>query len=133
MNSYNDQYPHSIVIDPENLSKIRPLRLGDVHNFLPDGVEIDRTKCLSLHQKIIKIGGDKERKLDTALLNMKLMKEQVEVEEEEVFTLSSEVKKAPKVRTNVKVRSLKKQVQAISAQVKEKLALLQAKWLICSN
>ncbi|KAL4454966.1 hypothetical protein ABPG74_006348 [Tetrahymena malaccensis] len=126
VNSYNDEYPHSIVIDPENLSKIRPLRIGDIHNFLPDGVEIDKTKCLSLHQKVIKITGDKERKLDIALQNMKLMKEQVTVEEEEDFTLASEVKKAPKERKNVKVRSLKKQVQAISAQVKEKLAQQQA-------
>lgn len=108
VNSYNDDYPHSIVVDPENLSKIRPLRIGDIHNFLPDGVEVDRTKCLSLHQKVIKVCGDKERKLDIALQNMKLMKEQVTVVEDDEFTLTSEVKKAPKERKNIKVRSLKK-------------------------
>ena len=46
MKSYNDIYPHSIVLDPENLSKNRPLRLGDINNFLPDGIELDKGKCL---------------------------------------------------------------------------------------
>ena len=122
MNSYNDDYPHSIVIDPENLSKVRPLRLGDIHNFLPDGVEIDRTKNRDLHARIIKISGDQERKLEIALNSMKIMKDQVEVEEDDDVVIGAEVKKERKEKKSIKVRSLKKQVQAISAQVKEKLA-----------
>jgi len=122
VNSYNDDYPHSIVIDPENLSKVRPLRLGDIHNFLPDGVEVDRTKNRDLHARIIKISGDQERKLEIALQSMKIMKDQVEVEDDDEVVIGAEVKKERKEKKSIKVRSLKKQVQAISAQVKEKLA-----------
>jgi len=110
------------VIDPENLSKVRPLRLGDIHNFLPDGVEVDRTKNRDLHARIIKISGDQERKLEIALQSMKIMKDQVEVEDEDEVVIGAEVKKERKEKKSIKVRSLKKQVQAISAQVKEKLA-----------
>lgn len=51
------------------------------------------------------------------------MKDQTEiVDDDDVVSLVSEEKKVPKEKKTVKVRSLKKQVASLAAQVKERLA-----------
>ena len=74
-----------------------------------------------MHQKVIKMTGDLSKKLEITLKNMQSMKENVEVEDENDVSLKN-ADKPKKERKNVKVKSLKKQVAAISGSVKEKIA-----------
>ncbi|EGR28886.1 hypothetical protein IMG5_167400 [Ichthyophthirius multifiliis] len=122
---YNDIYPHKIIIDPENISKIRPLRIGDIQQLLPDGIELDKSKYLSIHQRVVVMSGDVEQRRE---MNMQSFMAQDETQEEtqefvddQNVKLTSDTPKVKKERKTVKVKSLKKQVEAISAQVKEKL------------
>jgi len=59
VNSYNDDYPLKIEIDPANVTPMRSYKVGDLANALPDGLELHPESKKNLRDNIIEIESDR--------------------------------------------------------------------------
>ncbi|KRX07887.1 Ribosomal protein L25/Gln-tRNA synthetase, anti-codon-binding domain [Pseudocohnilembus persalinus] len=121
--SYNSDYPTRIEIDPSNLTHTRGYKIGDLQNALPPGMFLHKKYSSTLNTNIVTIGGDREKMVQQELKRQQMMDQVTkgtDLEEEQRQYLKSD---APKKESNKKkkVRSLKKIVQSMQAEIKERL------------
>jgi len=55
VNCYNDEYPTAIDIDLENMTPSQPIRIGDLQNLLPPGLEIHNIHRKELTRVVIEL------------------------------------------------------------------------------
>lgn len=60
---YNDNYPRMIELETASLLKYGRIRMGEVMNLLPPGIELDRNMHKNLNASVIKMTEMEENKL----------------------------------------------------------------------
>ena len=119
---YNDDYPSCFEVDPQNISATRGYKLGDLSNALPDGIYLHPK--YNKNTTLVKMFGDRQVRIAMEQNKDKVIKEASNQQEDNIVSLISSGKpKKDKKSIKTKVRSLKKMVQSMSQEEKEKMLM----------